>query len=154
MKSKSLLLGAALLPLNSPALADHMGPSGFGSGGGMSVFSPETMDGGHWGAGFRLAYTRPDRRSDSELEALAARGIAAHNTDYNLNASVGAAYGITHELTIAAELPYVRRDHLREGDDSNGVPTVDQLGSIAGIGDLNILAKYRLTGEEGLRFAI
>jgi len=154
MMPKSLLLGAALVALNAPALADHLGPSGVGAGSGLNVFSPDTLDEGHGGVGLRLVYTRPNRRSDSELQALAAKGIAAHNTNYNLNASVGAAYGITHELTIAAELPYVRRDHLREGDDSNGVPTVDQLGSIAGIGDLNVLAKYRLTGEEGVRFAI
>jgi hypothetical protein len=151
MRSWPLL---ALVVMASPALADHLGPSGVGSGSGLDVFSPDTLDEGHGGIGLRLVYTRPERRSDAELEALAAEGVAAHHTDYNLNASLGAAYGITHELTIAAELPYVRRDHLLEGDDSNGVPTVDQLGGIAGIGDLNILAKYRLTGEEGLRFAI
>jgi hypothetical protein len=144
----------ALAASASPALADHLGPSGVGSGSGLNVFSPDTLDEGHGGIGLRLVYTRPDRRSDSELEALAVKGIAAHNTDYNLNASLGIAYGITHELTIAAELPYVRRDHLREGDDSSGVPDVEQLGSIAGIGDMNILAKYRLTGEGGVRFAI
>lgn len=148
------LLFFALAVVASPALADHLGPSGVGVGSGLNVFSPDTLDEGHGGIGVRLVYTRPDRRSDSELEALAAKGIAAHNTDYNLNASVGAAYGITHELTIAAELPYLRRDHLREGDDSTGIPQVEQLGSIAGIGDMNILAKYRLTSEEGVRFAI
>ena len=150
MKPKSLLLGAALLPLNSPALADHMGPSGFGSGGGMSVFSPETMDGGHWGAGFRLAFTRPEQRSDQELETLAERGIAAHNTDYNLNASLGLAYGVNHHITLSAELPYLRRDNLREADDGE----VQSLGSVAGIGDLNLLAKYRLTDGETSGFAV
>jgi len=150
MTRNSLLLGAALAALGSPALADHMGPSGFGSGGGMTVFSPETMDGGHWAAGLRLAYTRPERRSDDELEALAQGGIAAHNTDYNLNASLGVAYGINHHLTLSAELPYVRRDHLREADDGE----VERLGSIAGVGDLNLLAKYRLTDSEGWGFAL
>jgi hypothetical protein len=150
MSPKSLLLGATLLALGSPALADHMGPSGVGSGGGMTVFSPETMDGGHWAVGFRLAYTRPEQRSDEELEALAEQGIAAHNTDYNLNASLGVAYGINHHITLSAELPYVRRDNLREADDG----VVDRLGSIAGIGDLNLLAKYRLTDDESSGFAL
>ena len=109
-------LGALLLLAAGPALADHMGPSGFGSGGGMSVFSPDTLDGGHWAAGLRLTYTRPGQRSDATLEALAARHIHAHNTDYNFNASVGIAYGVSHHLTISAELPYVRRDDLREGE--------------------------------------
>src|SRR5438270_1167853 len=141
----------ALAVTASPALADHLGPSGVGSGSGLDVFSPDTLDEGHGGIGLRLVYTRPERRSDAELGAFAAGGIAAHNTDYNLNASLGAAYGIKHELTIAVELPYVRRDNLREGDDSGGV---EQLGTVAGSGDMNLLAKYRLTGEEGLRLAI
>jgi hypothetical protein len=147
---KSLLLGATLLALGSPALPDHMGPSGFGSGGGMTVFSPETMDGGHWAMGFRLAYTRPVQRSDEELEALAEQGIAAHNTDYNLNASLGLAYGLNHHITLSAELPYVRRDNLREADDG----MAERLGSIAGVGDLNLLAKYRLTDDESSGFAL
>jgi hypothetical protein len=134
----------------SPAFADHMGPSGFGSGGGMTVFTPDTMDGGHWAAGLRLTYTRPEQRSDAELEALAERGIAAHNTDYNLNASLGVAYGINHHLTVSAEVPYVRRDRLREADDGE----VEQLGSVAGIGDLNLLAKYRLIDGGTTGFAL
>jgi len=147
---KKLVVGAALAALGSPALADHMGPSGFGSGGGLTVFSPETMDGGHWAAGFRLAYTRPERRSDQDLEALAEQGIAAHNTDYNLNTSLGVAYGLNHHITLSAELPYVRRDNLREADDGE----VERLGSVAGIGDLNLLAKYRLTNGESSGFAL
>ena len=151
-------LGALLLIGAGPALADHMGPNGFGSGGGMSVFTPDTLDGGHWAAGLRLAYTRPEQRSDAELEALAAQHIHAHNTDYNLNASIGAAYGLSHHLTISAELPYVRRDRLREGEHGHsggGVSTsVEQLGSVAGIGDLNLLAKYRVTEGASPSFAI
>ena len=150
MIPKSLFPGAALLALSAPALADHMGPSSVGGGGGLTVSSPDTLDAGHGSIGFRLSYTRPEHRSDAELEALAADGIAAHNTDYNLNASLGVAYGINHHLTVAAELPYVRRDDLREG----GVGEVERLGSVAGIGDVNILAKYRLTDGEGVGFAL
>ena len=143
---------------SAPALADHLGPSGFGSGGGMNVISPDTLDEGHSAVGFRITYTRPDQRSDAELEELAGKHIHAHNTDYNLNASLGAAYGVTHELTISAELPYVRRDHLREGShDHVGGQTineVEQLGNVSGIGDLNLLAKYRLTHGEGSGFAL
>ena len=110
------------------------------------MFGGDTLDGGHWAAGFRLSYTRPEQRLDAELQALAARGIGAHNTDYNLNASLGLSYGVSHHLTVSAELPYVRRDNLREGTDEG----VERLGSVAGIGDLSVLAKYRLTEGEGL----
>ena len=143
------LIVLAFLP--TPALADHMGPSGVGSGGGLNVISPETLDEGHAAVGFRFTYNQPAHRSDAELEALAAQGVHAHNTNYNLNASVGAAYGITHELTVSAELPYVRRDHLREGE---GINEVVQLGDVAGIGDLSLLAKYRLTHGESGGFAV
>lgn len=158
MNSKYSLLGAALLGASSPAFADHMGPTGFGSGGGMSVFTPDTLDESHWSAGFRLTFTRPDQRSDAELEALAGQHVHAHNTDYNLNASAGVAYGISHRLTVSAELPYVRRDDLREGTHAHvGGATmngVEQLGSVAGIGDLSLLAKIRLSDGEITGFSL
>jgi hypothetical protein len=158
MNGRTFAAGAALLALSSPALADHMGPSAFGSGGGMSIFTPDTLDEGHWSAGFRLSYTRPEHRTDAELEALAGQHIHAHNTDYNLNASAGIAYGITHHLTVTAELPYLRRDDLREGTHAHSggaaVNGVEQLGSVAGIGDMSLLAKYRLTEEGPTGFAL
>ena len=140
----------------APALADH--PSGLGGGGSISLASPDTLEQGHASAGLRLTYTRPDQRSDAKLEALAGRHIHAHNTDYNLNAAAGVAYGLSDRLKVSAELPYVRRDDLREGEHSHvGGQTVNEvvaLGSVAGIGDASVLAKYRLTGEEGPRLAL
>ena len=151
-------LGALLFLCATPAFADHMGPSSFGSGGGMTVFGPDTLDGGQWAAGLRLSYTRPEHRSDAELKALADAHIHAHNTDYNLNGSLGISYGVSHHLTISAQLPYIRRDDLREGEHAHSggatVNGVEQLGSVSGIGDASILAKYRLTEGEGLGFAL
>jgi hypothetical protein len=135
---------------STPAFADHLGPSGFGSGGGSTIFTPDTLDAGHWAVGLRLTYTRPEQRSDAELEALARQQIHAHNTDYNLNAAMGVAYGVTHHLTISAELPYVRRDELREADGG----AVEQLGSVAALGDISILAKYRLSDGGTAGFAL
>jgi hypothetical protein len=147
---KRLLLAGAAIALSTPALADHTGPSGVGSGGGsLNVISPETLDEGRTAIGLRLTYTRPKQRSDEQLEALAGEEIDAHNSRYTLNAAIGAAYGVTHELTISAELPYVRRDHLREGEHAHvggeAINEVSELGSVAGIGDLSLLAKYRMT---------
>ena len=152
------LVFAAGVSIAAPALADHVGPGGVGSGAGLSVFSPDTLDAGQWAAGLRLVYTRPEQRSDAELEALAARHIHAHNTDYNLNGSAGVAYGITHHLTVSAELPYVRRDDLREGTHEHvggvSVNGVEQLGTVSGIGDLSVLVKYRVTEGEKAGFAL
>jgi hypothetical protein len=144
------LIVCTALGLSSPSLADHMGPSGVGASG-MAVSGPETLDAGHWAAAFRLLYTRLERRSDAELEALSAQDIDAHNTDYNLNGALGLAYGLNHHLTISAELPYVRREKLRAAEAGDGV---ERLGSISGIGDMSLLAKYRLTDGGGSGFAL
>jgi hypothetical protein len=158
----ALLRGAApslVLCLAAPALADHTGPTGVGSsGGGIDVQGPETLEAGHFAIGARVAVTVPEDRSDAELEALAAQHIHAHNSDYNLNASVGAAYGVTDRLTISAELPYIRRDDLREGEHSHtggtAINEVVPLGSVTGFGDVNLLAKYRVTTGTGAGFAL
>ncbi len=150
----ALLRGAApslILCLASPTLADHTGPTGVGSsGGGIDVQGPETLEAGHFSIGLRAMATVPEDRSDSELETLAAQHIHAHTGDYTLNAAVGAAYGVTDRLTISAELPYIRRDKLREGAHSHsaGVTTneVVPLGSVSGVGDMSLLAKYSLAG--------
>lgn len=149
--ARTLLIFCNTLAISTSALADHLGPSGTSAGGGSSVFGPDTLDAGHWSAGLRLTYTRPDQRPDSELTSLAGRGIHAHNTDANVVASASAAFGVNHHLTISAELPYVYREHLREGADAGGI---ERLGSVGGIGDLNLLAKYRLTDGSGLAFAL
>jgi Putative MetA-pathway of phenol degradation len=136
--------------LSSRAAADHLGASGFGSGGGSSVFSADTLDAGHWAAALRLVYARPERRPDAELVALATQGVDAHNTDYNLVGALSIAYGINHHLTLSAELPYVRRDDLREG----AAGGIERIGSVAGVGDMNLLAKYRLTDWPAFGFAV
>ena len=130
----------AALAIGSPALADHMGPTGVGTGGGaLNVIGADVLEQGRGGAGFRLTYVRPDQRSDEELADLAGEHIHAHNTDYNLVAAAGVAYGVTDRLTLTLELPYVRRDDLREGAHAHTpggtVNEVEELGSVAGIGD-------------------
>lgn len=147
---RRFLLAAAAVGLASMASAHHMGASGVGAAGGVTVFGPATLDEGHGSAWLRLIYTRPDQRSSGKLEALAGKGIDAHNTDYDLNASAGAAYGITHRLTVSIEMPYVRHDSIRAADGGS----VEQLGSVGAIGDMDLLAKYRLTRAESWGVAI
>ena len=154
MPPKAALLGLTLIA--SPALADHAGPSGVG-GGSINVLSPDTLDEGATALGLRLAYTLPDRRRDAELGALAAQDIDAHNTDYNLLAALGLAYGLSHHLTISLELPYVRRDHLREGTGTvagPGLTGVEELGTVAGVGDMSVLARFRPFENRGDRKSV
>ena len=145
--------------VSSPALADHAGPTGIGgNGASLYALSPDTLEQGKASAGFRLTYSRPDQRSDGELQTLAGQHIHAHNTDYNLTTAAGVAYGITDKLTVSAELPYVRRDGLREGEHAHvsgeAVNEVAQLGNVSGVGDLSLIAKYKLLDGQVVKFAL
>ena len=161
MTMPSSMRAALLLAtfFSTPALADHAAPSGIGgNGASLLVLSPDTLERGRASAGFRLSYTRPDQRADAQLAALAGEHVHAHNSDYNLIAAIGAAYGITDRLTVSAELPYVRRDGLREGEHAHeGGETLNgvaQLGDISGLGDLNLMARYKLLDRQSVRFAL
>jgi hypothetical protein len=81
----ALLRGAAptlVLCLTPPALADHTGPTGVGgSGGGIDVQGPETLEAGHFAIGQQTTLNLPQDRSDAELAALAGQHIHAHTDD-------------------------------------------------------------------------
>lgn len=78
-----------------------------------------------------------------------------------LVASIGAAYGITDNLSIGLSLPYVQRAGIRESEHSHApggaaINTVAERGDSAGLGDLTVLAKYRFAHDiqRGLQGAL
>jgi hypothetical protein len=154
MRVRAALVG--LIAIAAPARADHAGPSA--GAGSASVVSPDTLEKGRLALGLRLTYARPEQRSDVELARLAGQHVHAHNTDFNLIASAAASYGLTDRLALSAELPYVRRDGLREGTHSHvggqAVNGVERLGSVSGLGDATLLARYRLSGGGSTAFAL
>jgi len=155
-----LIAGAAALTVTSPAHADHAGPTGAGAdGASLTVIGPDTLEPGAVSAGARFIYARPDVRSDDELATLAGDHVHAHDTDYTLNSAVGVAYGVTGNLTLSAELPYVRREGLRAAEHSHvhgggAVNTAEELGDVDGVGDLTVLAKYKIFEREGKSFSL
>jgi hypothetical protein len=88
--------------------------------------------------------------SDTQLLARDDAGIDAHSAHAVSSASLGVAYGVTHELTLSADLPYIRRTDVRAVED--GVPT--NRGTSAGIGDLTLLAKYKFLKGESWALAV
>jgi hypothetical protein len=159
MKSASFPLGAAILFIAPPAFADHVGPAAIdGSGGGMDVTGPGTLDRGEASLGLRVVYLRPKRRVDHDLEELAEQDIHAHNSEYFLATVLDAAWGVTDRLTLSAQLPFVRRDGLREAEHGHegGVhdhAEVAALGNVSGIGDASLLAKFRIAGSGSSGFS-
>lgn len=144
---------------SAPALADH-GIAGGGVSGGGPIITLEAgaLPAGKVAAGLSFRLTQPDAYSNTELIALAARHIDAHTTDYNLGATASLAYGVTDRFMLTAALPYVRRDNLREGAHSHagGVVTnsVEELGTVSGIGDLSLMGQYVLARDHGRGWAI
>ena len=159
MKQHWWMAIAAFLAIGSPARADQPVATGAGGDGAtLNVASPDTLEAGRAAIGMRLTYTRPEQRSDAELAAFAARHVHAHNNDYLLNAVVGVSYGLTDRLTISAELPYRRQDGLRAGEHSHAGGSVSneavELGSVSGIGDVSLMARYGLLAEGPMRLAL
>src|SRR6478609_10457018 len=134
----TLFLGSA-----QPALADHaMAGAGSASSGPILTGSPETSRAGSLSTGIDLRIVDPDATSDARLIALAGQHVHAHTADGMVVATLSATYGLTGHIDLSASLPWVSRMHLREGHHSHsgGVTsnTVDQLGTVSGIGDLTL----------------
>lgn len=154
MKVLAVLLGSTVLLCSNSALAHHTGPTGIGgNGGGLAVQGPETLEAGKGAAGAQITYFRTDQRPATELEDLATQDIHAHDTDYMATGVLGGAYGVSDRLTITAEISYVRRAGLREGE-AMPVPNVNELGDVSGFGDTSLLAKYRIAGSDETGLAL
>lgn len=144
-----LLFAIAMEP--ALALADHAGPGGgISTGGAVNTITAGTLDEGHLAASLRLGFNQPDRLSDSELRARDAAGVDAHSGRDVATMSAAIAFGVTHRLTLSAEIPYIRRADIRAVESGS----VINRGTSAGIGDLTLLAKYRLTESEMLGVAL
>jgi hypothetical protein len=139
-----LLLLTILAVPATPALADHAGPSGgIAAGGGINTVSAGTLDDGQWAAAARLSFAKPDSLADAELLARDARGIDAHRSRAVISPALALAYGVTHHLTISAELPYIQRVAIRGVD----AGAINDRGTSAGVGDLTLLAKYKVAHD-------
>jgi hypothetical protein len=137
-------LAAALALAPALAWADH--PAGvFGPGAGGPVLTPtaDVLPQGNWSIALYNEYRRFDVPSRAALEAQAAEAGHVHSLRYLWSPSVGIAYGLSDQLTLAARLPYVKRADLAEGHVHGGHVGVHELGDSAGLGDLSLTGYWR-----------
>ncbi len=137
------------------AIADHPA-GGFGPGraGPIVTVPATTLPKGERVVALRTEYTRFDRVSDENLTQAAAAGEDAHSLDSLTSPFLGTAYGVTDDLTLSLNLPYVIRSDIRAGRLEGGVPEVDAEGDSAGIGDATFLAQYRFSGGPDLEASV
>jgi hypothetical protein len=107
-----------------------------------------------------LEHTDFDELSDAALietaEALAIAGedqVHAHSLSAIETRAVNLAYGLTEDLMLAARLPFIARDNIREAHTHEEAPgvfhaEVHALGDAEGWGDLSLLAQWRFFGGE------
>jgi hypothetical protein len=132
------------------ARAHHPGV-GFGAGtaGPVITIPGQTMPRDQWAVGLRWDYQRFDAFSDAQLAQYAAQGEDVHSMDDQSFLYLSAGYGVTGDLTLAAQIPYVWRRGIREGTvDDAGAAGVGVLGDSEGIGDLSLVAQYRFLRQE------
>lgn len=149
------LLGFLILFIPGNAYADH--PTiGFDSeiAGPVTTISATTLPKGRWSIGLRIEYVKFDVFPDAELENFAQQGEKIHSIDYLLSPSLGAIYGLTDNLTLGLQIPYVLRNDIREGHLEDSIPEVHKHGDSKGIGDLTLLGKYRFLNKERSNFEV
>ena len=140
-------LAAALVAgIASPAVADHPSLSVLGGpAGAVTTITALPLQHGDWSLGLRIEHLGIDAFSDAELLDLAARDEDVHSIDSLSRLSLGAAYGLTDNLTLGITLPYVSRKNIREAHHGTGTGPieVEALGDAEGLGDASLYGLYR-----------
>ncbi len=137
---------AATLLSATSSFAHHPGGGGnTGNAGPILTISATTLEQGTVQIGFLYEYISFTGLTNADLIAAAGRHEHAHSIGTIQSPSLGVAYGVTNDLTIAWRVPYVLRTDIREGHHSHGPAgdTVDFRGDSAGIGDATVLGQYR-----------
>ena len=132
-----LMASATLMSPTTPVRAhgDH------GGGGDTTVLPPGV-------ALVSLQYdvTSYNPISDARLTALAVAGVdGVHSLRTIAVPSLGLAYGLTKDLTIAARLPYLANSDIRETD--TGLPGITPRGGVYGFGDASVTGTYRFYND-------
>jgi len=130
-----------------PVLASallHCGACSFNSGEAFIHTLPgESMPAGKWAFSLRADLQGFDAYSDSQLLNYAGQGVFTHSIDSSLVLRAGAAYALSDEWTVGADLPFVSNRNLREGIDNAGTPDVESNGDQEGIGDAALFAQWK-----------
>ena len=140
---------AALFASHS-ALAHHPGSAGNSGGAGPAITIPATtLEQGHVAVFLLHEYTALSGLNDADLIAAAGKHLHVHSIGSIQSTGLGAAFGVTDDLTVAVRLPFVLRRNIREGthahDEDTGAPIngVAARGDSSGIGDATVLGQWR-----------
>lgn len=120
-----------------------------GVGGGHSAtaytISANTMGKGGFYLGANAETVRNKNLSDSAMLAeLNSGGDHLHAIDSVNSYSLSASYGISDDLTLNLQLPYVSRKGIRAGEDDGSGPAIHPHDNIGEFGDASALLQYKV----------
>ena len=146
------------------------------SAGSIATLSALTLPDDARTMGFELQHISNNEISDADLAHYAEEGEEVHSSAAIDNLSLNAAWGVSNDLTIGFNLPWVSRTSIREGahhpadaehDEHDAsaaeepgehaavdVHEISQLGDSSGLGDLTTYAQYRFIGDDSARLHV
>jgi hypothetical protein len=140
-----LLLVALTLPSVAARAHCPTFDGGLGVAGPLTTFASGTLPEGKATLGLRYELTDFSPLSGAQLDQAALDYQSAHSLERQQVVTLGAAYGVTDNMTVGLSLPYVSRDglaavHLHP---ESGMAMRHDLGSTQGFGDATIFAGWR-----------
>ncbi|MEH6543995.1 MAG: transporter [Porticoccaceae bacterium] len=136
----------SLTLVSPPASADH--PSvAFGSNtsGPINTLSAAPMPAGMWAGSVRTEIIDFDSFSNAQLEGFAEQGLdGVHSVDRLTKTSTAIAYGLTENLSLSLQLPYIERRSVVAAELEDGEPEAHGHGDSADLGDVTLLAQQRI----------
>ncbi len=153
---KQTWLTVILISVSLSALADHASVGfGVGSASPINTESGVPLSENQWSTGVRLEHIQFDQYTDQELRDLREQDPEAdlHSVDTVNQVSIGAAYGITDNLSVGFRMPIVMRNNIREPEHGHAAGPdpvhIENLGDVSGIGDVTFFGQYRFFQHEG-----
>ncbi len=145
-----VLAGVASLAAGlSAAVAHHAGGIANTQGAGpINTITATTLEQGQGVAVISVDYTHLEGLSDGTLLQA---GEGVHDLRTIQSYALGLAFGLTTDLMLTVQLPFVRRTGIREAE--GNPPDVEALGNADGLGDLAVLGQYRFFRQGGLEAA-
>lgn len=150
MRSKNLIVTTlyllVLLSYGMPVIADH--PSiGLSTGKAtpITTTSAETLSKGQWALGLQVEANDNNAISNNRLiaNAEANEDSDVHSISTLKQYTVNIATGISDNLTLAVQLPYIKRTNIKEAHHEAGDTEIEELGDSEGVGDVRLFGQYR-----------
>jgi len=152
IKTLSLLTLVGTMPLWACNGSHVLGAGGSGA---VYTMSANTMKEGDFYLGFNTERVSNSTLSDSSiLQALQNGSTHLHNVDAINSYSLSLSYGISDDLTLNMQVPYVSRVGIRAGEMDNNTPEIHPHKDAEGMGDISAILQYKIYDKEKTKIAL